>query len=146
MSTDRRSWTAEEVLERGRARQAKYAKTGDWMDLHDFEMEVCPHCGFERRWEDHPVWAKEPGVIFAHDGAVYRAVVAGWGNGGRYYPHTHAFLRVVPIDAEPWMGLPAAPCAKADVGLALSDLFRLPAMGVWDLDRAIHLVRLEEKR
>lgn len=114
-----------------------------WMDLHDFDAKVCPHCKFELQWRGHPAWAEEPGAIFALDGVVYRIVSAGWTNGGQYYPHSHAQVRVEPIQAETWMGLPEAPCAKADVGAALKALFQLHAIAVWDLARAIRVVPKE---
>lgn len=108
-------------------------------DLHDFEAEKCPHCGFEKRWRDVPKWVKE-GAIFAYEGVTYRVVIAyGLYNGGRYYPHGHAFVRAEPMKDAKWTGLPEAPCPVSTFMAALSTLSTLPRITAWDLERAIHL-------
>lgn len=108
-------------------------------ELHDFEAEVCPHCGFEKRWSEPPAWMKY-GVLFAYEGVIYRAVVAnGSYNGGRYYPHSHAIVRAEPVKGEKWAGLPAAPCHVSTLMSALATLDAMPRFAAWDLERAIHL-------
>lgn len=106
--------------------------------LHDFEADVCPHCQYEQRFYTMPSWV-ERGAILAYEGAVYRVVGVGGTNSGRYHPHTIAYARVEKIDAVPW-SLPKAPCPVADLQAGLQNLFRLPTLDFFQMERALHLV------
>ena len=106
--------------------------------LHDFEADVCPHCQYEQRFYTMPSWV-ERGAILAYEGAVYRVVGVGGTNSGRYHPHTIAYARVEKIDAVPW-SLLKAPCPVADLQAGLQNLFRLPTLDFFQMERALHLV------
>lgn len=112
--------------------------TGNWMDLHDFEADVCPHCKFNKSWYTLPDWAVR-GAVFALDGVAYRVVSTGTSN-KKFYPHFSACVTVEQVDAEPWPGLPPAPCEKSDIGVALKSLFALPTIEARDLARAIRVL------
>lgn len=100
------------------------------------------HCGCDTCFpppELLPAWVV-PGAVFALDSRTYRVVGLPGRTNQRNRTIFERFVFAEPVNAEPWEGLPEAPCAKADVAASLKHLFTLPRFFAEQLARAIYVV------